>query len=1125
MADVADLIMRASVPGGKEAEATLDSIATSADRASAAADNYGAGTQRMAKQMQAANAALKAQDVALQAHARAAGLSRHALLNLGYQVQDIGVSLASGANPFMVMAQQGSQIAQIYGGSGVGVGAALRQLLGILGKFAPMGLAIGAVAGAFALFEREVDKSTKGATTWGQTFQATINVVGKMIKDGPIGDALKWLAGFFGATFDAILDGVMWFVDKMVGHFGAAFTLIVKNWQRLPEVFGVIAQGAANITIQAVEGLINKVIEGLNYILKKVGKEAIGFVDLPEIKLANAKLAAEYKQLATTIEGNFRKSREGLFGKIVAETERLAAAQKKGAKAAKENAAAQDEVAKALEKELEALRNYSDAIDRAGIDAETLKIVEAQTMAARAMALMTKEGDALAAKFLEYAYALEQSKDQQKAWNPQIEKSITATDKFADQLETARERAERLAEAFGRVQFSLRDMLRSMTSGDIGSFILNIQDLIGGVGSLLKQGPAGIASLGAMAANAIGGKAGRAIGGGLGIAAGGLGLGAFAASGAGAAALGTLGLGAGAISGIAALAGPIGLAAGALYAAAKLFNLGGKPTNAGAGYDLRTGAISGNKRTSETEDAARSAGEAIQGIQDALKAAGIGLTDAVTGLVIGTRDQTQIYLQSGQTLRSAVGDSGAAVDTAMRALLSSATFVSEAQKALVDSALAAGKGFDAIAEILAKYEAAQGIAKSLDDEILRLTDAKAYDLKAVRDAIEEQRKAAQQLAADGYLTADQLAVITTKLATLEGLQLDEVLKRYGQAVNDATQATQASIEAATGATESARSALVEAYNREADALRETIDRFTELADSMKDFKAELTTGSLAGLNPFAQYRASAQAFTSARNALAANPGDAAAYGALQTASRQFLEASKAIAPNSAMYDRDLAAVRAATEQAETYARAQVGTAEAQLAQLTATVGQLAQLNAGVVTVAQAIANLQNALIVERQLGVTPTANDNFDVNRYLANGPDLAQNWMEGGVLRQYGSTLQEAAAVHYRLQGMPEIAAGLRKYADGGMHPGGLRLVGERGPELEVTGPARYFSAEDTQAMLGGGGDTADVVAELRQVRAEIAEVRRSSDRTALELQKMAGSGLYVRGRSPDDPVTTEAA
>ena len=309
--------------------------------------------------------------------------------------------------------------------------------------------------------------------------------------------------------------------------------------------------------------------------------------------------------------------------------------------------------------------------------------------------------------------------------------------------------------------------------------------------SFEKNGALGGAmTLGSAAATAVGGKTGRAIGGGLGIA--GLGLSAAnslgawgAAATAKAALLGTSSALGGLATTVAGVLGPIGLAAGALYAAAKIFNVGGKPTNAGAGFDLRTGALSGNKRTEETEGAARSAGEAIQGIQDALKAAGIGITDAVTGLVLGTRDQTQIYLQSGQTLRSAVGDSGAAVDTAMRALLSSATFVSEAQKALVDSALAAGKGFDAIAEILAKYEAAQGIAKSLDAEILRLRDPQAFDTKAVRDDIEAQRKAYQQLASEGFLTAAQLAEITTQLSTLEGLRLDEVTKRYADAQTEA----------------------------------------------------------------------------------------------------------------------------------------------------------------------------------------------------------------------------------------------------------------------------------------------------------------------------------------------------
>lgn len=50
--------------------------------------------------------------------------------------------------------------------------------------------------------------------------------------------------------------------------------------------------------------------------------------------------------------------------------------------------------------------------------------------------------------------------------------------------------------------------------------------------------------------------------------------------------------------------------------------------------------------------------------------------------------------------------------------------------------------------------------------------------------------------------------------------------------------------------------------------------------------------------------------------------------------------------------------------------------------------------------------------------------------------------------------------------------------FANGGDHAGGFRLVGERGAEIEATGAARYFSAEQTSRMLGGGSANS---AELR--------------------------------------------
>ena len=57
--------------------------------------------------------------------------------------------------------------------------------------------------------------------------------------------------------------------------------------------------------------------------------------------------------------------------------------------------------------------------------------------------------------------------------------------------------------------------------------------------------------------------------------------------------------------------------------------------------------------------------------------------------------------------------------------------------------------------------------------------------------------------------------------------------------------------------------------------------------------------------------------------------------------------------------------------------------------------------------------------------------------------------------------------------------------FASGGDHLGGLRLVGERGPELESTGASRIWNAEQTSALLGGrsGGDSAETAALMRDM------------------------------------------
>lgn len=63
------------------------------------------------------------------------GLARHELINLSRQAQDVGVSLASGQSPLMVLAQQGTQIADIFASSQTTMRSFFSQAAGWAGTF------------------------------------------------------------------------------------------------------------------------------------------------------------------------------------------------------------------------------------------------------------------------------------------------------------------------------------------------------------------------------------------------------------------------------------------------------------------------------------------------------------------------------------------------------------------------------------------------------------------------------------------------------------------------------------------------------------------------------------------------------------------------------------------------------------------------------------------------------------------------------------------------------------------------------------------------------------------------------------------------------------------------------
>lgn len=278
-------------------------------------------------------------------HGSAVGSSKmlqQATLNLGRQFADIGTSLGGGASPLMVLIQQGPQIADIFAQAktqGLGFSAMIKALYAemapLLVVVGAVGVAVGVAAGAFAVFEQAVDKNTKHATTWGDTWNATIHVIGERIMDGPIGDGLKWLGGAFAATLKTIVDGTMSWLDRMVGFWGAAYNAVVANWRQLPQALGAILVGAANMTIQTVEGMINSVIKAVNHV---AGKELIKAIDIPAIKQASNAIANTFEADSKRIAASSKAWREGFASDVAKRADKeWEERQKKKTKATKDH--------------------------------------------------------------------------------------------------------------------------------------------------------------------------------------------------------------------------------------------------------------------------------------------------------------------------------------------------------------------------------------------------------------------------------------------------------------------------------------------------------------------------------------------------------------------------------------------------------------------------------------------------------------------------------------------------------------------------------------------------------------------------------------------------------------------
>jgi hypothetical protein len=206
-------------------------------------------------------------------------------------------------------------------------------------------------------------------------------------------------------------------------------------------------------------------------------------------------------------------------------------------------------------------------------------------------------------------------------------------------------------------------------------------------------------------------------------------------------------------------------------------------------------------------------------------------------------------------------------------------------------------------------------------------------------------------------TRAQFKALINDLIATGAIATEAGAKQYASlmALAEAFAQVHPEVESTTDSITGARAALTEAYQAEADAIKETNDRMSSFATGLRGLRDSALLGDLSPLTPEQKYAEARSQFES--TLAAARAGDVTAQGNYESAYTAFLNASKIVNASGAAYQRDFAYAQATTEEAIGWAEKQVDVGKASLAALEKQVTGLIDVKSAVQTVAEAINNL------------------------------------------------------------------------------------------------------------------------------------------------------------------------
>jgi hypothetical protein len=268
------------------------------------ADEMNAAIGRTRAASLASIAAIKGRTTAIGQMASGSRLAAMQSRMLLFQLNDIGVSLAGGMSPLMVLVQQGSQITQMYAGQGgvnaalrqtadlakgavTGVGSAGRGVLGLARAHPLLTAAVAVTAAGLAGLRHEINETAATQVSFGDVALA----VWQSMRDGairlvkPAFDAIAaWAAPAFAAVasaaasaWDGIVAGVHVTGNAIIKAYGVVCQTIGSLFAAVPAAVGAAVVGTANAVLAGVEWLINRMSGKLNEWIGKVN-DALGMI-------------------------------------------------------------------------------------------------------------------------------------------------------------------------------------------------------------------------------------------------------------------------------------------------------------------------------------------------------------------------------------------------------------------------------------------------------------------------------------------------------------------------------------------------------------------------------------------------------------------------------------------------------------------------------------------------------------------------------------------------------------------------------------------------------------------------------------------------------------------------------